>query len=106
MQMSKKDALVLTQKVIGLANMGLLASDRIVIEARSNMQALEQTGQCIAPEALKALDALKMRALPGQALCKTAKDQISEYLAPIQAQDRSERVRQRESAIHFDRPRG
>lgn len=106
MQLSKKDALVLTQKVIGLANMGLMASDRIVEEARSNMRVLEQTGQCIAPEAAKALDALKMRALPGQALCKQAKDQVHQHLAPIQAEDRAERVRQREAAAFIQRPRG
>lgn len=106
MQLSKKEALVLTQKVIGLANMGLMASDRIVGEARDNMRVLEQTGQCIAPEAVKALDALKMRALPGQALCKQAKDQVHEYLGPILADYRAERVRQRNASTLAQRPRG
>jgi hypothetical protein len=106
MQLNKKEALVLAQKVIGLANMGLLASDRIVDEARSNMQALEQAGECIAPEAAKALNALKMRALPGQALCHKAKDQLNDFLAPILAEARAERVRQRNAAAPVERQRG
>lgn len=106
MQLTKKDALILTQKVIGLADMGLMASDRLVEEARANMQALEQAGECIAPEASKALDALKMRALPGQAMCKTAKAQVHKYLGPILAEARAERVLHRTAQRVIQRERG
>lgn len=107
-KMSKRDALVLTQKVIGLANMGLMASERIVDEATSNMEQLQSAGECIAPDAIQALNALKMRALPGQTICSAAREQISVVLKPLQIQAREERRAQRETKtpVNIERPRG
>lgn len=101
--LSKKDTLVLAHKVIGTADMGFMASERIAREALTGVEALHKQGQCVAPDAIEVLRALQMRALPGQQACRRAIEQIGQSLRPIQLEERAQRKAMREAATHVSR---
>jgi hypothetical protein len=95
--LSKKDALVLAHKVIGTADMGFMASERISRQALVEIESLHKLGQCVAPDAIAVLRTLQMRALPGQQACRRAIEQIGQTLRPIQMEERAQRRALREA---------
>lgn len=97
--------LTLAQKILGLANLGMLASDTLIPAARTRLEKLHEAGQCVAPEAIKALSALEIRALPSQALCKAGMAEIGDRLKPLMQEARAAR-RAAQVEVNRERPRG
>lgn len=98
MSFEKKQAMVLAHKVLGVASMGFVPSERLASEAMEQMKRLQSQGDCVAPDAIRALAAIRERALPGQKICQLGMNQIMEALRPLQMQERAERQALRESA--------
>lgn len=88
MSVTTKEKLTLASKVIGAANIGIFASERLIDEAHVGIQALQAKGECFAPKAVEVLAALRQHALPAQPMCKRALAEIAETLRPLQRQAR------------------
>ena len=91
-----QQSLTLAQKVLGVANMGLMPSARLTREARLGLEEARQAGECMAPQAIEVLQAIEsVGAIPGQKLCSTAMEQVGAVLRPMLENSNADRQRER-----------
>lgn len=88
MSTTTRDKLTLASRIIGAANIGILASDRLIDEAHVEILAMQAKGECFAPKAVEVLAALRQHAMPAQLMCRSALAEISATLRPLQRQAR------------------
>ena len=97
--------LTLAQKVLGVANMGLMPSMRLTREARLGLEEARQAGECMAPQAIEVLMAIEnVGAVPGQKLCTQAMEQVGAVLRPILKESTANDQRARLDELEPDAP--